>query len=158
MTYSQYKQTLIAAATRRDEKLKPSSLRTKRMVQTATNNYGGQNSNWFDPGYLDAGEDYYGTFEDNVTEIHRVMQRNANNRNENSNCVPKEIRDKLTPELQAEFREWNKKKAFQNRQKGTQMIANSHNLVPYTGEDNIIEDDDSSGRMTDGILLLKSIF
>jgi hypothetical protein len=149
MTYSQYKETLIAAATRRDENLKPTSLRTKRVVQAATNDYGGPNSNWFDQGYLDAGEGYFGTFEENVTEIHRVMQENANDRVENSSRVPKEIWDKLSPDLQAMFREWNKKKAFLYRQKGLQRTVNSHDLTSYTGEDNTFGDDNGSGSMTD---------
>jgi hypothetical protein len=112
MTYSQYKETLIAAATRRDEKLKPASLRTKRVVQTATNDYGGRNSNWFDQGNLNAGQDYStfeGTFDEKCTEIHHLLQENVKDKVENSNRVPKEIWDKLTPEIQADFREWNKK-------------------------------------------------
>ena len=82
------------------------------MVQTATNKCSGWNSSWNEQGYLDAGESYYDTFEENCTEIHRLMQGNVKDKPENSTRVHKEIWDKLTPELQADFREWNKKKAF----------------------------------------------
>jgi hypothetical protein len=155
MTYSQYKETLIAAATRRDERLKPASSRTRRVVQTTTNDYGGRNSNWFDQGYLDAGENYYnfeGTFDEKCTEINRLIQANVKDKVENSNRIPKELWDKLTPELQADFREWNRKKAFQYRQnKDHQRIANSHNLIRYPGVDYTLWDDTPDDRATDGI-------
>ena len=151
MTFSQYKDTLIAAATRRDEKLKPSLLRTKHVVQATSNKYyNGRNSDWFDQGYLDAGEDYYGTFEDNIVQVNCMMQRNTNNNRErNSNRVPREIWDKLTPEIQADFRELNKQRALQFKQKGARRSTNSHDLIAYTEEDNFLSDDGDAAYMMD---------
>ena len=48
MTFAQYKDTLIAAATRRDERLKPASVRAKRVVQAAETAYGVPDGDWFD--------------------------------------------------------------------------------------------------------------
>jgi hypothetical protein len=43
------------------------------------------------------------------TLVHRAFQRGTSNKNNNqSNRLPREIWDKLGPDLQAEIREWNK--------------------------------------------------
>jgi hypothetical protein len=82
-----------------------------------------------------------------------LLQENVKDKVENSNRVPKEIWDKLTPEIQADFREWNKKKAFQYRQnKGSQRTANTHDLIQYPGVDyTMFEHDVANERMADGM-------
>ena len=46
LTYFQYKDTLLAAATRRDQWLMPTSTRTKRVVQMTEVDYGNPGEEW----------------------------------------------------------------------------------------------------------------
>ena len=117
MTYAQYKDTLIAAATRRDERLKPASVRAKRVVQAAETKYGVSGGDWFNPGYLDAGDNFFSSSDNEPTLIHQLVQCNTSNKGANQFRPPWEIWDKLSPDIQAEIKEWNKTKAFQSRPK-----------------------------------------
>ena len=69
MTYAQYKDTLIAAATRRDERLKHASVRAKRVVQATETAYGVSGGDWFNQGYLDAGDNFFNSSDNEPTLI-----------------------------------------------------------------------------------------
>jgi hypothetical protein len=154
MSFSQYKETLIAAATRRDERLKPTSqatVRAKRVVQNANSSYGGANAEWFGDGYLDAGMEFFDMGNIEPTLVHRVFQRGTSNKaNTQSNRLPREIWDKLGPDLQAEIREWNKTKAFKHKGNQLSREVNMHDIDDH-GDDIDLEGIDIDGRMTDSM-------
>ena len=91
MTYAQYKDMLIAAATRRDERLKPASVRAKRVVQATETEYGVSGGYWFNQGYLDAGDNFFSSSDNEPTLIHRLAQRTTTNKGANQSRLPREI-------------------------------------------------------------------
>jgi hypothetical protein len=153
MSFSQYKETLIAAATRRDERLKPgASTRAKRVVQNMNSSYGGATTEWFEDGYLDDGMNYFDMGNIKPALVHLAFQRGTTNRNNNqeSNRLPREIWDKLGPELQAEVRKWNKTKAFKHKGNQQSREINLHE-IDDRGDDIDLEGIDIDGRLTDNI-------
>ena len=102
-----------AAATRRDEHLKPASVRAKRVVQAAETAFGASGGDWFNQGYLDAEDSFFSSSDNYPTLIHRLAQRTTTNKGANQSRLPREIWDKLSPDIQAEIKEWNATKAFQ---------------------------------------------
>ena len=151
MSFSQYKETLIAAATRRDKRLKPTLARNKRVVQNTNSSYGGTNTEWFGDGYLDDGMNYFDMGNIVPTLVHRVFQRGMSNKNNNqSNRLPREIWDKVGPELQAEVRKRNKTKAFKHKGNQASIEVNLHEIDDHRGDIDL-EDIDNNGRMTDGM-------
>ena len=89
MTYAQYKDTLIAAATRHDERLKPASVRAKRVVQAAETVYGASGGDWFNQGYLDAGDGFFSSSDNEPILIHRLAQRTTTNKGVNQSRLPR---------------------------------------------------------------------
>ena len=156
MTYAQYKDTLIAAATRHDERLKPASVRAKRVVQAAETAYGVSGGDWFNQGYLDAGDNFFSSSDNEPTLIHRLAQRTATNKGANQSRLPREIWDKLSPDIQAEIKEWNRTKAFQSRPKAQPRMANIHDIMGYAEEVDVSTGDDSDEYVTEDVVIDES--
>ena len=104
--FSQYKDTLLTAATRRDQCLKPASMRAKHVIQAMTAGIGSSVGNWFSEGYLDAGDGFYDKSESEHTLIHQLLQRNTANEGNNQFRLPRELWDKLSQDIQAKIKEW----------------------------------------------------
>jgi hypothetical protein len=149
MTFSEYKDTLLAVATKRNERLKPGSARTKHVVQNTNLAYKEGNADWFGQGYMDAGETYIDMDAFDPVLVHRAFQCNSGNKNNNQGSqIPKEVRDKLPPELQAKIRELNRNRAFQHKPRVETRTANMHNTTVYS-EDFDDDNGETNGHMTD---------
>ena len=86
MTFAQYKDTLLLAATRHDERIKPTSLRNKCIVQATITKYGDNDKDCFKQGYLDAGEDYITTSINETSFDHHKDQRRPPNKDSSGIC------------------------------------------------------------------------
>ena len=155
-TYVQYKDTLIATATRRDERLKPASVRAKRVVQAAETEYGFSGGDWFNQGHLDAGDNFFSSSDNEPTLIHQLAQRTTTNKGANQFWLPREIWDMLSPDVQAEIKEWNKTKAFQSRPKAQSRVANIHDVMGYTEEVDVSTGDDRDEYVTEDVVIDES--
>ena len=82
LTFDQYRDTLLSAATRRNERIKPTSSRNKRVVQAHAydyGDYGDDKDGWYEQGYVDTGENYVDTFVNQHTLANRIDQRRRPN-------------------------------------------------------------------------------
>ena len=78
LTYEQYKDLLLAAAVKRDRKMKTLTQHSKTTVNETLWNPVEQEEDWFECGYVDAGFEYIEEPEPTSTMIHQ-MQTSSNN-------------------------------------------------------------------------------
>ena len=98
---------------------------------------------WFNQGYLDAGDNFFSLSDNEPTLIHRLAQRTTTNKGANQFRLPRVIWDKLSPDVQAEIKEWNKTKVIHSRPKAHSRVANIHDIMGYSEEVDVSTGDDS---------------
>ena len=101
LDYEQYSTLLMSAAVQRDDKLKLPLNRNKRVVQNAeTMPSTDREEDWYQFGYVDAGDHYLAQGTDQQLSVHRMQQRTMQSRNnasrEKTPFLPREIWEKLS--------------------------------------------------------------
>ena len=138
LTFAQYRDTLLSAATRRDERIKPTSTRNKRVVQAHAYDYGDyadDKDDWYEQGYVDTGENYVDTSVNQHTLANRIDQRRRPNTESSAGIrIPKEIWDKLSLDVQDDIKAWNKSKASTYKPKSSPRVVRNHEFSAYEGD------------------------
>ena len=102
LSYDQYYDLLISAAVQRDDTIHVPSSRTKRAVHYSDSRYD-REEDWYDRGYLDAGDSGYQEEDPPSLAVNRAFQRSnkdAGNGTPQRTFIPKERWDLLSPEAQ----------------------------------------------------------
>ena len=125
MDYDKYCEVLMSAAVQRDDQLKIPASRSHRVVQNADSswNRNDRQEDFYDQGYLDAGDAHLDSASDQNLSVNRAYQQSApNNNNRTSTRLPREIWNKLPEEAKLIIRGIDPTKA-------TERKVNRHDFV-----------------------------
>jgi len=149
--YDKYCSMLMSAAVQHDDSMKLPTSCSKHVAQLVDAQYENEHE-WFDHVYLDAGDNYYSGYpNDYMYSVHRVQQQSSssqrfrlptamhnaeqhlsNNKKDGATIrVPREIRDKLSLDTQAEIKAWNQSTAMRYRPKSSLRKAHSHEFSAW---------------------------